>query len=183
MRLKIRINFICIVLLSVASSCTHLEPRKPLNEKKTSFLDASVIRNKHQYNLEQQLFKTVMKRDSTLTYQSSQYGFWYAFKTQSSTENSLPQKGDRVLFDYEIADLNGILLYGKEELGPITYYVDEEELLPALREGIRMMRPGEEVVFLFPSYLCFGYLGDGEKIAINQPLRFTISLLSLSRAK
>ena len=181
--MRLKINFICIVLLSVASSCTRLEPRKPLNEKKTSFLDASVIRNKRQYDLEQQLFKTVMKRDSTLTYQSSQYGFWYAFKTQSTTENPLPQKGDRVLFDYEIADLNGILLYGKEELGQITYYVDEEELLPALREGIRIMRPGEEVVFLFPSYLCFGYLGDGEKITINQPLRFTIFLVSLARGK
>ena len=170
-------------MLSVTNSCTRLEPRKPLNEKKTSFLDASVIRNKRQYDLEQQLFKTVMKRDTTLAYQSSQYGFWYAFKSQSATKNPLPQKGDRVLFDYEIADLNGTLLYSKEELGQITYYVDEEELLPALREGIRMMRPGEEVVFLFPSYLCFGYLGDGEKIAINQPLRFTISLLSLATGK
>ena len=39
------------------------------------------------------------------------------------------------------------------------------------------MSAGDTVVFLFPSYLCFGYQGDGEKIGINQPLRYTIELL------
>ena len=59
----------------------------------------------------------------------------------------------------------------------VEYSVDEEDLLPALREGIRLMRTGEIMVFLFPSYLCFGYQGDGEKIGINQPLRITIERL------
>jgi FKBP-type peptidyl-prolyl cis-trans isomerase len=40
---------------------------------------------------------------------------------------------------------------------------------------------GEIGVFLFPSYLCYGYQGDGEKIGINQPLRFTIELLKLEK--
>ena len=59
----------------------------------------------------------------------------------------------------------------------VEYFVDEENLLPALREGIRLMKSGEIVSFLFPSYLCFGYQGDGEKIVNNQPLRFTIERL------
>jgi FKBP-type peptidyl-prolyl cis-trans isomerase len=40
-----------------------------------------------------------------------------------------------------------------------------------------MMRTGEVVVFLFPSYLCYGYQGDEDKIGVNQPLRFTIERL------
>ena len=36
------------------------------------------------------------------------------------------------------------------------------------------MRPMEIAVFLFPSYLCYSYQGDGVKINANQPLRFTI---------
>jgi len=40
--------------------------------------------------------------------------------------------------------------------------------------GLRMMKAGEVVVFLFPSYLCYSYQGDGDKIGVNQPLRFTI---------
>jgi len=54
-------------------------------------------------------------------------------------------------------------------------------LIPALREGVKYLRPEEIGVFLFPSYLCYGYRGDGEKIGINQPLRFTIELLKLEK--
>ena len=43
------------------------------------------------------------------------------------------------------------------------------------------MTGGDVAVFLFPSYLCFGYLGDGEKIGINQPLRFTIEMLKIEK--
>jgi FKBP-type peptidyl-prolyl cis-trans isomerase len=45
------------------------------------------------------------------------------------------------------------------------------------------MKSGDVAVFLFPSYLCFGYQGDGDKIGINQPLRFTIELLKLEKNK
>jgi FKBP-type peptidyl-prolyl cis-trans isomerase len=62
----------------------------------------------------------------------------------------------------------------------VEYAVDQEDLLPALREAIRMMRPEEVVVFLFPSYLCYGYQGDGEKIGVNQPLRFTVERLPIN---
>ena len=31
------------------------------------------------------------------------------------------------------------------------------------------MRPKEIVVFLFPSYLCYGYQGDGNKVGVSQP--------------
>lgn len=39
---------------------------------------------------------------------------------------------------------------------------------------------GEVVVFLFPSYLCYSYQGDADKIGVNQPLRFTIERLPLN---
>ena len=68
-------------------------------------------------------------------------------------------------------------MYSYKELGTVEYYVDEENILPALREGIRLMKSGEIVSFLFPSYLCYGYQGDGQKIGNNQPLRFTIERL------
>jgi len=45
------------------------------------------------------------------------------------------------------------------------------------------MKENEVVVFLFPSYLCYGYQGDGEKIGMNQPLKFTIKLLKLKQKK
>jgi len=66
------------------------------------------------------------------------------------------------------------MIYDKQTLGVVEYSLDQEEILPALRLGLRMMKAGEVVVFLFPSYLCYSYQGDGDKIGVNQPLRFTI---------
>ena len=62
---------------------------------------------------------------------------------------------------------------------PITYVVDKEEIIPALRYGIKELRAEESGVFLMPSFLCYGYQGDGEKIVPNQPLIIEINLISL----
>ena len=34
-------------------------------------------------------------------------------------------------------------------------------------------------IFLMPSFLCYGYQGDGEKIIPNEPLIIEINLISL----
>ena len=98
--------------------------------------------------------------------------------SKSSEKKTLPTKGERVIFKYKIEDLEKKIIYGYKELGIVEYSVDEENLLPALREGIRLMKSGEKILFLFPSYLCYGYQGDGQKIGNNQPLRFTIERLN-----
>ena len=69
------------------------------------------------------------------------------------------------------------MIYSFKELGPVEYAIDQEDLLPALREGLRLLQPEDVAVFLFPSYLCYSYQGDGQKIGINQPLRFIIERL------
>ena len=66
-------------------------------------------------------------------------------------------------------------------MGNVRFLVDQEDYLPALREAAKVLRVGQKAVFLFPSYLCYGYQGDFEKIGSNQPLRFTIKLLSLTK--
>ena len=58
-----------------------------------------------------------------------------------------------------------------------TALIDKDDILPALREGVKVLREGETAKFLFPSFLCYGYIGDFNKIGINQPLIITINLL------
>ena len=97
---------------------------------------------------------------------------------KKKTDKLKPKTGDKEKFNYFIQDLDKNILY-EEKLDTITYYVDKEELLPGIRKAIKILNEGEIAVFLFPSYLCYGYQGDGEKIGINQPLRFTINLISI----
>lgn len=169
------------LLISCLVACFEPKPRKPLNKKDTRFFDQSVARNRAQNNYEQKLIQNAMAQDSTLRFMSAPSGFWYAFIKQNQTSTPLPDTGDQVIFSYRIESLQKELLYDEETLGKVSYYIDQEELLPGLRKGIKHMQAGEVAVFYFPSYLCFAYQGDGEKIGINQPLRFTIHLESLDK--
>jgi gliding motility-associated peptidyl-prolyl isomerase len=158
-------------------SCSEPTPRYPLNKKNDAFLIQSAKRNKNLYNFEQRLLKNAVQKDSLLSYQNSEAGFFYAIIKQMDSSLPTPKKGEKVRFQYQIDDLEKNSIYDQETLGIVDYSIDQEDLLPGLREGLRIMREGEVVVFLFPSYLCYGYQGDGEKIGINQPLRFTIERL------
>ena len=167
----------------MASACGESEPRRPINKQKQIFLQESAKRNKSKRKIEQNLFDLVIKKETTLRFNSSPLGFWYAFKKKGEIPAKRPIKGDRVTFKYRIEDLNQNLLYDEDQLGLVSFHVDQEDLIPALREGVKYMSERDVAVFLFPSYLCFGYQGDGEKIGINQPLRFTIEMLKIEKNK
>ena len=149
----------------------------PSNKGRTVFLNSSALRNKQLLVQEEKMLLESAKKDSLLNFIKSEAGYLYAYLEKTATNEPLPQKGDQVRFQYQIEDLQKNIIYDKESLGIVNYAIDEEELLPGLREALRIMRPNEVVIFLFPSYLCFSYQGDGDKIGISQPLRFTIERL------
>jgi len=171
-----------LFLLVIVLSCNEIKVRKPANIKESNFLKDSAKKNNNLYSLEQQLIQKAISKDSLYKYQESKSGFWYAFKYKTK-EMFKPKTGDKIKFNYFIQDLDKNILYNEKELDTIIYYVDKEELLPGLRKAIKILSEGDIAVFLFPSYLCYGYQGDGEKIGINQPLRFTINLISIEKNK
>ena len=159
-------------------ACAEQEARKPIYRSNKKGLEQSIDRNKRINQQQQLLFKKVMEKDSLLKFNSSPVGYWYAYKEK--TPNSLrPERGDWVKFSYTIQTLEGVIIYDEMELGTVDYLVDKEDLLPALRYAVKDLSVGEIGVFLMPSYLGYGYQGDGEKIGINQPLRLTIQLKDL----
>lgn len=169
-RIVFLFGMICLLF-----ACSNPEPRKPIIRKTSSFMNESIERNKVLIQLEEELLKQKMDRDSLHTYVNSEHGFWYYYEKKDTLNFKTPVKGDEVVFSYEIKDLRDSIIYSKEELGIRNYLVDKEDLLTGLQEGIKLMKEGEIVTFLFPSYLAFGYTGF-EKIQTNQPLIFTVQL-------
>jgi gliding motility-associated peptidyl-prolyl isomerase len=165
-------------LLVFFVSCQEIKPRQPINKKEVRNLSSSAKRNKNLFTQEELLINLAAKKDSSYIYKKAPSGYLFAYVNKSSDYFKFPQKGELVSFEYSIETLQKELLYNKKELGIVNYRIDQEDLLPALREGLRIMKVNEVVVFLFPSYLCYGYQGDGNKIGINQPLRFTIERLN-----
>ena len=148
-----------------------------------TFFKESIERNKALFAKEEATIKQIIKNDSLNKYFASENGFWYRYIAQDTTSTLYPEVDDIVVFQYEVQDLNNATIYSKEELGLRTYKVDKEDLMPGLRNGIKLMNVGETVTFLFPSHMAYGYHGDDDKIGINVPLKSTVTLLELKKTE
>ncbi len=176
-----RILLCVLCLLFLFPSCKTPEARKPVNIKSGSFIDESINRNKQLAAKQESRIQKIIDQDTTNSYITSEGGFWYFYNIKDTLSKRTPEFGDIVNFNYNVKDLNGKVIYTQEELDTITYYIDKEELFLGLREGLKLMKAGETVTFLFPSYQAYGYYGDDNKIGTNIPLKTTVTLNKITK--
>ena len=175
MKSKIIWGFIFSTLLFI--SCNHSqEVRKPISHSSGSFMKKSIERNKKLVANEEDEIQNVIKSNPKTNYISSNKGFWYTYIKRNLQDTIPPKKGDVAFFDYEIKDIYGKVIYSQAELRPQVYFVDKQDILIGLREGIKIMHRGEKINFLFPSHKVYGYHGDTKKVGTNVPLLITVTL-------
>lgn len=170
--------FVFIGLLGFIS-CANPKPRKPISRTGSVDMSKSIAFNKKLLAHEESLFKKIIEKDSLHTYLSSHYGFWYALDRKVEENTTKPIKGNQVTFEYEIKNINGDLIYTKEELGNKTYLVDQQDFMQGIQEGIKLMKVDEKFIFLLPSQKAYAYYGDEKKIGSNTPLIVTVTLLDI----
>ena len=170
-------NFSFLVVIFLLASCSQQQQaRKPISHSSGTFIKESIDRNKILIANEEDLIAEVIKQDSLRSYIASNKGYWYKYETKVDAISPLPKKGDIVFFDYEIKDLQNQDIYNLSETKQQVYYVDKENIMMGLRDGIKLMKKGETVTFLFPSHMAYGYHGDEKKIGTNVPIICTVTL-------
>ncbi len=167
-----------IFVLLMFWGCSQPQARRPITHNKGKNIKASVERNKAIIRQQQKQIQAIVEQDTLLNFQSDPAGFWYAIQRQQRDQPRV-EAGDEIEFLYRIQTLEGTVIYDEMELGKVNYLVDKEDLLPALRQGVKKLRQHEIGVFLMPSFLAYSYQGDEDKIEINQPLRFTIEIKNI----
>ncbi|TXG39842.1 gliding motility-associated peptidyl-prolyl isomerase GldI [Seonamhaeicola maritimus] len=176
-------KLLTLTLLLLVIGCKTPEARRPIFSKSGSFIDESVARNKELNSKEQAAIEKIMKQHD-YNYIASQSGFWYYYNTKIDTDTlKTPDFGDIVNYNYNVKALNGNLIYSKSDLKTQTYAMDKEELFTGLREGLKLMKTGETVTFLFPSQKAYGYYGDENKIGTNVPLICEVTVNSITQIK
>jgi FKBP-type peptidyl-prolyl cis-trans isomerase FkpA len=170
------IFFLSILLLF---SCKEQKARRPVVQKTATILSETLDQKKKLIALENNVIEKYILQDSTKQYNVASNGFWYSYITQKEAEIQTPKVGDEVEFTHNITDLNGNVFYSKDELGVKKYRIDKEDFIPALQEGIKLMKIGETISFIIPSYRAFGVVGDENKIGINQTIKSTVTLISI----
>ena len=175
--MKVTQTLICIFGSVLLLSCNNQQARKPVSYSSGTFMKESVDRNKKLIAGEESKIEAIIKSDSGAQYVASPKGYWYKYDQKSSSTDSIfPKKGDVAYFNYEVKDLDGNMIYTEFELKPQIYLVDKQNIMMGIRDGIKLMKKGEKVTFLFPSHMGYGYHGDDRRIGHNQPLMTTITL-------
>lgn len=174
-------SLILILFSILITSCNSPEARRPETQKTGSFIKESVERNKKLIEVQQNRIKDIIKNNPENNYIASENGFWYYYQTKVEADSITPKFGDIVNFDYDVKDLNGNVIYTAEELKTQNYAMDQQELFTGLREGLKLMKAGETVTFLFPSQQAYGYYGDEDKIGTNIPLVCKVTVNTITQ--
>ncbi len=173
-------SFYSLILVLSLFSCVNPTPRKPVTRKTSSFMSKSVDFNKSLNSSEEMVLKKIIEKDTAHTYIASSSGFWYTYNFKSPKTYS-PKFGDQIYYTFEVYDLDGSIIYGKEENGLQSYVVDKQDIVEGLRNGLKLMHEGDSITFLFPSHKMFGFSGDENKIGINQPLVYKVKLNKINK--
>ena len=174
---------IIILLLASVVSCKSPEARQPISHKSGSFINASVERNIKLNKKEKERIEQFIKTDTDSEYIASESGFWYTYEKKVEQDTIKASFGDIVNFDYDVKTLSGQTIYSDEDITPRNYTMDKEELFTGLREGLKLMKPGETVTFLFPSQKAYGYYGDTDRIGTSIPLMCKVTVNSITQTQ
>ncbi|WP_418513229.1 gliding motility-associated peptidyl-prolyl isomerase GldI [Corallibacter sp.] len=177
-------NIIVIcAFLTVVLACKSPEARRPISAKSGSFIDKSVARNIKLNESEYKRIEEIIKNNPQNNYIASQNGFWYYYNTKIADTTKTPGFGDIINYTYNVKTLSGQLVYSKDEIKTQNYVMDKQELFSGLREGLKLMKAGETVTFLFPSQKAYGYYGDENKIGTNAPLMCEVTVNSIKTSE
>lgn len=175
-----KLGYILFALI-LFSTCKQPQARQPISRNSGTFINESAKRNKLLFNKEKETINQLIKNDTIHNYIASENGFWYYYNLRIENDTLTPKFGDLVTYNYSIEDLDGNLIYSQDELKTQNYAMDQQELFSGLREGLKLMKAGEEVTFIFPSLKAYGYYGDNHKIGANIPIKTNVTVKSISK--
>lgn len=171
-----KIIVLFVVFLTLQSCKQQQQARMPISRSSGTYMKESMERNKKLVAGEEGKIDSIIKSNPQIQYIASKKGYWYHYETKNERDTLRPKKGDIAMFEYEIKDFKGNVVYSEVELRPQTYKVDKQNIIMGLRHGIKLMRKNEKVTFLFPSHMAYGYRGDTKRIGSNQPIICTVTL-------
>lgn len=175
-------NLLILILLIAFWGCKSPEARRPVQRNSGSFIQESVERNKKIVEQEEAVIASLIQQDSTHEYIASESGFWYYYNKKDTLTAAFPKLGDEITFTFDIKHLNGEIILSEAENGVQQYKVDQsnQDLISGIRDGVKLMRTGEIVTFLFPSHKAYGYYGLENKIGTNVPIQSTVALMTIN---
>jgi FKBP-type peptidyl-prolyl cis-trans isomerase len=96
-----------------------------------------------------------------------------------AAEDTLFQKFASVKFNVKL--LNGTICYSSDSTGIREFLIGQDDIETGLHEGIQYMHVGDKAVFILPSHLAYGLMGDQRRIPPKSSVLYDIELVSLRK--
>ncbi|MGA1978104.1 MAG: FKBP-type peptidyl-prolyl cis-trans isomerase [Bacteroidales bacterium] len=154
-----KIKYVAVILLVISISCSRGQGkavRQPVPGKsEMADLNRYFVRKDRE-----RIANYIDRKNLKMTESSS--GLWYMIKTEGS--GSYLTDRDKITMEYECSLLDGTICYSSIDLGPKEIIIGKTTMESGLNQGLRMLKPGGEAVFILPPFLAYGITGDGGKI-------------------
>jgi FKBP-type peptidyl-prolyl cis-trans isomerase FkpA len=155
-----RPGYLLILILSIASvSCKHSSGT--ISEVSRPGRNEMADLNRYMVRKDRDRIKNYIERKN-LRMMETQTGLWYQVLKEG--EGKTFSDGDEVILDYESTLLDGTKCYSSAELGPKKLIMGRSEMEAGMNEGLRLLKPGSEAVFIIPPFLAYGLVGDRKLI-------------------
>jgi FKBP-type peptidyl-prolyl cis-trans isomerase len=98
-------------------------------------------------------------------------------------EGTKVEPGDSVDVEMKITLLNNEVCYETDSTDFDQFLVDRSQIESGIQEGVKYMKEGEKAIFILPSNLAHGLLGDFEKIPPMSPIVVYLDLIKVIKNK
>jgi len=155
-------------------SCNNEEksqPKRSIDKDKVAKILAKM--NKEYIDVENQQIDDYLDRRNW-NFTKTKSGLRYHIYKEGVGQS--PVSGSTVSIEYDISLIRGEVIYSSKELGAKVFVVDKSEEPSGLHEAIKLMKVGGKAMFVIPSYLAYGLLGDENKIPKKATLFYNVYL-------
>lgn len=104
-------------------------------------------------------------------------GLRYMIIKQGDGEKAITDKF--ALVNYKVSLLDGTVCYSSDSTGARDFLVGQDNVESGLHEAIQLMNVGSKAVFILPSHLAHGLIGDENKIPPKSSVIYEIELLAV----
>jgi FKBP-type peptidyl-prolyl cis-trans isomerase FkpA len=161
-----------VIFLSTTIACRN-NTEKRISNSKPGMSEMTDL-NRFLVQKDKERIQNYIERKN-LKMSESPTGLWYQIYKEG--KGSKLTDGDKFIMYYECSLLDGTKCYSSEILGPKELILGRSEMEPGLYEGLKMLQPGAEAIFILPPFLAYGLPGDGKMIPSRAIIVYKVNIL------
>jgi len=171
-------KFIIIIFsLVFLISCKNSKDEKPDNRSLYKNLDENLAKTNQilAVSEDDQIYDLIRRRG----WKMEKTGTGLRYNIYEKTNGPKSEKFSIIRFNMKVELINGFVCYDSKEEGYYEIQIGKSTAPNGLEEGLLMMREGEKALFILPSHLAFGLLGDQDKIPSRSILLYNVEVLQI----